>query len=152
MTVEAIPNPHQPMCPYLIVRGASSAIEFYATAFGAREMYRLTDPDGKIGHAELDVLGGRVMLADEFPDFGATGPLTIGGTPVSIHVYVMDVDELVARAEDAGATLLQAPKDEFFGHRVALLTDPFGHRWHLACRKEDVSPEEMQTRMNAAYA
>lgn len=152
MTIEPIPNVHQPLCPYLIVRGASRAIEFYAKAFQANEVFRLTDPDDKIGHAELDIAGGRIMLADEYPDFGALGPLTVGGTPVSIHMYVADVDQVVARAEEAGATVLQKPKDEFFGHRVSLLADPFGHRWHLATRKEDVSPAEMQSRMSAAYA
>ena len=152
MTVEAIPNAQQPLCPYIIVRGASSAIDFYVRAFRAREVFRLTDGRGKIGHAELNVAGGTIMIADEFPEFGANGPLTIGGTPVSLHLYVRDVDGVVERAEAAGATVLQEPKDEFFGDRTALMVDPFGHRWHVATRKEEVSPEEMQARMNAAHA
>lgn len=150
--VDAVPNQRQPLCPYVIVRGASKAIEFYVVVFGAREVFRLTDPQNKIGHAELDIAGAKLLLADEFPDFGATGPLTIGGTPVFLHMYVSDVDQVAARAEAAGATILQKPKDEFFGDRTCLLADPFGHRWQLATRTENVSPEDMQKRMDAAYA
>jgi PhnB protein len=148
---QPIPRPNQPMCPYLIVRGAAAAIDFYHRAFGATELFRLEDPSGKIGHAELEVGGARFMLADEFPDFGALSPGTIGGTPVAIHLYLNDVDETVARACAAGATVLQPLRDEFFGDRVAMLSDPFGHKWHLATRKEDVAPAEMQHRMAAAY-
>ena len=151
MSVKPVPNENQPMCPYIIVRGAAQAIEFYQNAFGAKELFRLKDPSGKIGHAELELGGAHLMLADEYPDFGAVGPVTVGGTPVSIHLYVADVDRVVAAATEAGATLLQPLRDEFFGDRVALLTDPFGHKWHLATRKEDVSPVEMQRRMDAAY-
>jgi PhnB protein len=139
------------MCPYLIVRGAAAAIEFYARAFGARELFRLQEPSGKVGHAELELRGARFMLADEYPDFGALGPVSIGGTAVAIHLYVDDVDALMAKAVSAGATLLQPPRDEFFGERVGLLVDPFGHKWHFASRKETVSPEEMQRRMTEAY-
>jgi len=138
------------MSPYLIVKGASGAIAFYAKAFDAKELYRLAEPNGKIGHAEMEIGKARFMLADEYPDFGALSPITIGGSPVSIHLYVADVDGTVARAVAAGATLLRPVTDEFFGDRVGLLTDPFGHKWHLASRKENVSPEEMQKRMNAA--
>jgi PhnB protein len=147
-----IPNPTQPMCPYVIVRGASSAIDFYTKAFGARELFRLKDPSGKVGHAEMEIRGAHFMLADEYPDFGALGPVTIGGTAVAIHLYVEDVDAVVTTAVDAGATVLQPLRDEFFGDRIAILSDPFGHKWHLASRKETVSPEEMQRRMDAAYA
>jgi PhnB protein len=140
------------LSPYLIVQGASQAIAFYVRVLSAVELFRLTDPQGKIGHAELDIGGGKLMLADEFPDFGATGPHTIGGTPVSLHLYVANVDEVVAQAATAGATVVQQPKDEFFGDRVAIITDPFGHRWQLATRQEDVSPDVMQARMDAAYA
>jgi PhnB protein len=150
MTVKPIPNDH-PMSPYLIVKGAPRAIEFYAKAFGAKEVYRLSEPSGKVGHAELEIGGARFMLADEYPDFGALSPVTIGGTPVSIHLYVADVDQTVAKAVEAGATLLRPLTDEFFGDRVAMVSDPFGHKWHLATRKEEVSPDEMQKRMNAAY-
>jgi PhnB protein len=147
-----IPHPHQPMAPYLIVRGAPEAIEFYGRAFGARELFRLAEPSGKVGHAELLIGEGRFMLADEYPDFGALSPISVGGTAVSIHLYVENVDEVVRRAADAGATVLRPLRDEFFGDRTATLSDPFGHRWHLATRKEDVSPEEMQRRMDSAYA
>ncbi|MET0385048.1 MAG: VOC family protein, partial [Polyangiales bacterium] len=114
--------------------------------------YRLKEPSGKIGHAELDIDGALLMLADEYPDFGALSPVTVGGTPVSLHLYVDDVDAVVKRAVDAGATVLRPLRDEFFGDRTATLSDPFGHRWHLATRKEEVSPEEMQRRMDAAFA
>lgn len=147
-----VPRPHPTMAPYLIVRGAPAAIEYYGKAFGAEELFRLTEPSGKVGHAELVIGEARFMLADEYPDFGALSPVSVGGTPVSIHLYVDDVDEVVKRAEAAGATVLRPLRDEFFGDRTATLSDPFGHRWHLATRKEDVSPEEMQRRMDAAYA
>jgi PhnB protein len=150
MTVKPIPNEHQPMSPYLVVKGAPQAIAFYEKAFGAKEIFRLTMPDGKVGHAELLVGGARFMLADEHPDFGAIGPVTIGGTPVSL--YLCDRrDKTVESAVSAGGTLLRPVKDEFYGDRVALLTDPFGHKWHLATHKEEVSPEEMQRRLDAAY-
>ncbi len=147
--VSPIPNVSQPMCPYLIVSGASEAIAFYVKAFGAREIFRLKDPAGKVGHAEIEIGAAHLMLADEYPDFGALGPLTVGGSPVSLHLYVADVDAVVVRATEAGATVVQPLRDEFFGDRVALLVDPFGHKWHLATRKEDVTPAEMQRRMDA---
>jgi PhnB protein len=149
---QPIPNPSQPLAPYLIVRGATAAIEFYRKAFGAKELFRLKEPSGKIGHAELEIGGARVLLADEYPDFGALSPVAVGGTPVALHLYVENVDEAVKSAVDAGATILQPLRDEFYGDRTASLSDPFGHKWHLATRKEEVSPEEMQRRMDAAYA
>lgn len=152
MTVRPVPDPKQPMAPYIIVRGAAAAIDFYRRAFGARELYRLSEPSGKIGHAELDVAGGTLLLADEYPDFGALAPVSVGGTAVSLHLYVEDVDAMVARAAEAGATVLRPLRDEFFGDRTATLSDPFGHRWHLASRREEVTPEEMQKRMASAFA
>jgi PhnB protein len=152
MTVRPIPNPNQPMAPYLCTKGADKAIAFYVEAFGAEEDFRLTDPNGKVGHAELHVDGARFMLSEEWPDFGALSPQTIGGTPVSLHLYVKDVDSFVARAVAAGAILMRPIKDEFYGDRVAMVMDPFGHKWHLASRKEDVAPAEMQRRMDLAYA
>jgi PhnB protein len=139
------------LSPYLIVKGAAQAIAFYREAFGAREVFRLNDPAGKIGHAEIEVGAALLMLADEYPDFGALSPVTVGGSPVALHLYVTDVDAVVARAIAAGATVLQPLQDEFFGDRVAILVDPFGHKWHLATRKENVSPAEMQRRMDAAH-
>jgi PhnB protein len=152
MTSPTVPDPSRPLAPYLIVKDAPRAIEFYARAFGAIERYRLAEPSGKVGHAELAIGGGTIMLADEYPDFGALAPPTIGGTPVALHLYVDDVDAVVARAETAGAIVLRPLTDEFFGDRVAMLADPFGHKWHLATHKEDVSPAEMQRRMDAAFA
>jgi PhnB protein len=152
MSAKPIPDPRQPMAPYLIVKDAVAAIAFYQRAFGATELYRLVEPSGKVGHAELRVGGGLFMLADEYPDFGALSPPTVGGTPVSIHLYVEDVDAVCARAEKAGATVLRPITDEFFGDRVCMLADPYGHKWHLATHKEDVTPAEMQRRMDAAYA
>jgi PhnB protein len=141
------------LSPYLIVKGAARAIDFYTRCFGARELFRLCDPGGdRIGHAELEVGTGRLMLADEYPDFGALSPPTVGGTPVSLHLYVADVDGTVAEAVEAGATVLRPVKDEFFGDRTGLVMDPFGHRWHLSTRREEVSPEEMQKRWNESMA
>lgn len=136
----------QRLSAYLVVKGAARAIDFYTGVFGAKELYRLVEPGGKVGHAELELGRDRFMLADEYPDFGALSPDTIGGSPVSMHLYVDDVDALVKRAEEAGATLLRPAKDEFFGDRTAMIVDPFGHKWQLATRIEDVSPEEMQRR------
>ncbi len=148
--VKPVPDETRAMSPYLVVKGASEAIAFYAKAFGAKELFRLAEPSGKIGHAELEIGRARFMLADEYPGFGALSPITVGGSPVSIHLYVADVDGMVESAVAAGATLLRPVTDEFFGDRVGLLTDPFGHKWHLASRKENVSPQEMQKRMNAS--
>ncbi len=135
------------LTPYVIVKGADRAIRFYSDAFGAVEIYRLCEPQsGKVGHAELTIGEGKLMLADEYPDWGALSPASIGGSPVSLHLYVGDVDTVVARAADLGATVLREAKDEFFGDRVSTIVDPFGHRWQLATRKEDVAPEEMQRR------
>jgi PhnB protein len=145
-----IPDPAHPLSPYLIVSDAARAIDFYVRAFGAQEVFRLSEPSGKIGHAELTVGPAHLMLADEYPDFGALSPTSIGGTAVSLHLYVQDVDAVVADATQAGATILRPLSNEFFGDRTATLIDPFGHRWHLATRKEEVSPAEMQRRMNAA--
>lgn len=141
----------QVLTPYLVCKGAAKAIEFYSAVFGAKELFRLQDPQKKIGHAELDFAGTRLMLADEHPDFGALSPTTIGGTPVNLHLYVADVDAVIARAERQGATVLRAAKDEFFGDRAGVIADPFGHKWHLATRKESVSPEEMQRRWSEQF-
>src|SRR5688572_22378227 len=145
-----LPLPEQPLSPYLIVNNASAAIEFYERAFGAREHFRLAEPNGKVGHAELLIGKSRFMLADEYPDFDARSPTSVGGTPVTIHLYVENVDAVVERATSAGAKVLRPLCDEFFGDRTATVYDPFGHRWHLATRIEDVSPQEMQRRMSAS--
>lgn len=145
-TVKPAPDVSRAPTPHVVVKGAAKAIQFYVDAFGAREIYRLAEPGGKIGHAELAIGTGKLMLADEYPDWGALSPVTIGGSPVSIHLYVEDVDDVVNRAVRCGATVLRQAKDEFFGDRVATLVDPFGHRWQLATRLEDVAPAEMQRR------
>jgi PhnB protein len=134
------------LTPYIVVRGAAKAIQFYVGALGAEEVYRLTEPSGKVGHAELRVGDGTLMLADEYPDFGAISPASIGGTPVTLHLYVDDTDAALSRAVALGATVLRQAKDEFYGDRTATIMDPFGHRWQLATHKEDVSPQEMQRR------
>lgn len=146
-----IPEGRQALTAYLIVRDAAKAIAFYRKAFGAKEVFRLTEPQGKIGHAELRIGDSLLMLADEYPDFGALSPAAIGGSPVSIHLYVEDVDRVVETAAAAGATILRAVKDEFYGDRAGMIVDPFGHKWHVATHKEDVSPQEMQRRWGAMF-
>lgn len=142
----------QPLAPYLICRGAAQAIEFYRTVFGAEEVFRLVDPgDQKIGHAELSIAGSKFLVADEYPSFGALSPTSIGGTPVNLQLYVKDVDAVIANAERHGATVLRAAKDEFFGDRVGMVADPFGHKWHIATQKTEVSPAEMQRLWNARF-
>ncbi len=140
------------LSPHLVVRDADKAIAFYVTVLGATEAFRLTEPSGKVGHAELLFGDSRLMLAEEYPDFGALSPASVGGTPVALHLYVNDVDATLAAAEAAGATVLRAAKDEFYGDRSAMLLDPQGHRWQIATRKELVSPDEMQRRWSAMLA
>jgi PhnB protein len=143
---KAINVAEESLTPYLVVNGGSEAIRFYCDAFEAVEIFRLADSSGKVGHAELSAFGSKFMLADEWPDFGALGPKTLNGTPVSIHVYVENVDLTVEKALKHGAVLQRPIKNEFFGDRVGLVVDPFGHKWHFATRQELVSPEEMQIR------
>jgi PhnB protein len=139
----------QSLTPYLIVKDAPRAIDFYTRAFGAEETFRLDGPDGKVGHAEIRIGDSYLMLADEHPDFGALGPLSIGGSPVTLHLYVDDVDRVVAGAASAGAVVLRAVKQEFYGDRTGMIVDPFGHRWHLATTVEPVSEDEMKARYAA---
>ena len=132
---------------YLTVDGAAKAIDFYSRAFGAREKFRLAEPGGRIGHAELDFGGTVIMLADAFPEFGLRDPRALGGTAVSIHLHVDDADAVVRRAVDAGATLEREPADQFYGDRTAGVKDPFGHKWYFATHVRDVTPEEMKAAM-----
>lgn len=137
---------------YLCVHDTARAIDFYARAFGATELFRLTEPSGRIGHAEIKIGPVTVMLADEFPEHGFRGPITLGGTPMSMHIHVNDVDRLFAQAVAAGATVLRQLQNQFYGERSGTVCDPFGHRWLLGGHIEDVSPEEMQRRYTASLA
>ena len=152
MPVKPIPEGYHSVTPYLIVRGASDAIEFYKKAFGAVELFRFPSPDGKIGHAEMKIGDSPIMLADEYPDMGYKGPQSIGGSPVSLMIYVEDVDSVFNRAVADGATVKEALQDKFYGDRIGTVIDPFGHVWHLSTHKEDVSVEDMQERMKAHMA
>lgn len=135
------------LMPYIAVRDGAAAIDFYTRAFGAVEKYRLEDPaDGRIGHAELTLGTSTLMLSDEYPDFGAISPESLGGSPVKLHIYVDDVDSVFAGAIEAGGVELRPVKDQFFGDRSGLLQDPFGHTWFVATQTEEVSPAEMQKR------
>jgi uncharacterized glyoxalase superfamily protein PhnB len=137
--------------PYLRVRSASEAIEFYARAFGAKERFRLTEPSGRIGHAEIKIGPTVVMLADEYPEHGIHGPQSLGGTTFSIHLHVGDVDEAFEQAVSAGATVVRPLKDQFYGERSGTVRDPFGHEWLLGGHLETVTPEEMQRRFAALF-
>lgn len=143
------PSPPQGLIPYLIVRNAREAVAFYQRALNATLLYELPMADGRIGHAELAIGSAHLMLADEFPEMDCVSPTSGGGSSVSLTLYVDDVDAVVQRAVEAGATLTRPIKNEFYGDRVAHLTDPFGHRWSFNTRIEDVSPEEMRARMQA---
>jgi PhnB protein len=142
-----IPDGYPRVMPYLHIDGAKAAIDFYGSVLGAKERMSMPGPDGKIGHAELTIGDSVIMLADEFPDMGALSPKSVGGSPVTIHVYVEDVDATFDRALKAGATSLRAVEDKFYGDRGGEFEDPFGHRWSIATHIEDVTPEEMQKRM-----
>jgi PhnB protein len=141
------------LCPYLVVKGAQAAIDFYVRAFGATLDFKLVDPaDGRIGHAELRFGATRLFLADEYPDFGAVGPDALGGSPVKLHLDVADAEAFVAHAVREGASVLRALKLEFYGNRTGLLADPFGYSWFISSQVEDLSPAEMQRRWDAMAA
>ena len=148
--VKPIPEGYPRVTPYLIVDGASAAIDFYRDVLGATERMRMAAPDDKLGHAELEIGDSLIMLADEAPDMGALGPKSVGGTPVTVHVYVEDADAVFERAVDAGAKALRQIEDRFYGDRSGEFEDPFGHHWSVATHVEDVPPEEMEKRMVAA--
>jgi PhnB protein len=147
--LKPIPEGYHTVTPYLIVNDGAGAIEFYKKAFGATELYRMPAPDGRIGHAEIKIGDSPIMLADESPEMGARSPKTLGGSPISILLYVEDVDALAQQATAAGATLLRPVENKFYGDRSGSFEDPFGHQWHIATHVEDVSTEEMQKRMAA---
>jgi PhnB protein len=145
-SVKPIPDEYPQVTPYLIVDGANAAIDFYADVFGTTERGRLPGPDGKIGHAELQLGSSLIMLADEMPQMGILGPRSVGGSPVTISVYVEDVDAVYERAVKAGAKALRPVEDQFYGDRSGQFEDPFGHRWSVATHIEDVPPDEMSRR------
>jgi PhnB protein len=147
--VKPIPDGYHSVTPYLIFSGASDAIAFYKKALGASEVLRIGGPDGRVGHAELQIGGSRIMLADEHPEIGALSPKTIGGSPVSIHLYVEDVDAAVARAVAAGAKLIRPVADQFYGDRTGGIEDPFGYRWYIGTHKEDLTADEINRRASA---
>ncbi len=146
MAVKPIPDGYHTATPYLVIGGAAKAIEFYKQAFGAEELLRMADPSGKVGHAEIKIGDSTIMLADEHPERGHKGPKSLGGTPVSIMLYVRDVDAVVAKAIAAGATIRQPVQNQFYGDRSGTLEDPFGHVWTVATHVEDLSPEEIGRR------
>ena len=150
--VRPIREGYSTVTPYLFIKGAASAIDYYKKVFGAQEIMRLNAPNGLIGHAELRIGDSMIMLSDENPQWGNKSPQTLGGSATSLHVYVKDVDSVVQGAVDAGAQLIRAVKDQFYGDRSGSLLDPFGHLWSVATHIEDVSPEEIKKRMAAVMS
>lgn len=148
--VKAVPEGYHTATPYLIVNAAADALEFYKKAFGATELLRMAQPDGRIGHAEIKIGDSVIMLADEHPEIGARSPQTIGGSPVSILLYVEDVDAVFNQAVAAGATVQRPLQDQFYGDRTGGVTDPFGHAWYISTHIEDVVPEELKKRAATA--
>jgi len=147
--IKPIPDGYRSVIPYLIVGDGAAALAFYQQVFGARVRMRLDGPGGKIGHAELEIGDGLVMLADEHPAMGALAPPTVGGTPVGLHLYLEDVDAVAAKAIAAGAKLKRPVENQFYGDRLGTIEDPFGHVWHISTHVEDVSPEEIGRRAAA---
>ena len=149
--VNYIPAGHPILSPYLAIRNAGAAIEFYKKAFDAKELVRMDDPGGKVAHAELEIAGARIMLSDEYPEMDVRGPESLGGSAVTLAIYVADVDAFAQRAVAAGAKILRPVEDQFYGDRAGKLADPFGHRWWVATHKEEVSPEEIRRRAAALF-
>ena len=147
--VNYIPQGYHNVTPYICVKNAAEAIEFYKQAFGATELFRMDGPDGRIVHAEIKVGDSPIMLSDEHAEMGFRSPATLGGSPVHLMVYVEDVDTVVKQATDAGATLNRPVQNQFYGDRSGSVVDPYGHSWHIATHIEDVSPEEMEKRAAA---
>lgn len=145
-SVQAIPDGYHSITPYLIVDGASDAIEFYKKVFGATELMRLPMGEGKLGHAEIQIGSSRVMMADEHPQMGALGPKTVGGSPVTLHVYIENVDAVFEGAVAAGAEVVRPVMDQFYGDRSGMVKDPWGHNWNISTHTEDLTPEEIGQR------
>ena len=149
--VKPIPEGYHSVTPYLVVDGGARAIEFYKQAFGATEVFRMDGPDGRVAHAEIKIGDSHVMLGDESPETGTRGPQSFGGSPVSLMLYVEDVDATVSRAVDAGAELTRPVANQFYGDRTGGVKDPFGHAWYIATHVEDVPFDELQKRAAAAH-
>jgi PhnB protein len=146
--VSYIPKDYNTVTPYLIIRGAAQAIDYYKKVFGATELFRMNGPDGKVGHAELKIGDSHIMLAEENPSMGQghASAATVGASPVSLYIYLPDVDQVVRRAAAEGAKILKPVQDQFYGDRSGFLQDPFGHLWSVATHIEDVSPKDMEER------
>ena len=151
MAVKPIPDGYHSVTPYLMIQGASEAIEFYKQAFGATEVFRLAQPNGKIGHAEIRIGDSSIMLADPCEEGAFRNPRSLGGSSVGMHVYVEDVDAQFAQALRAGAKAVKPVQDQFYGDRTGTLEDPFGHIWFLAAHKEDIAPDEINRRAEALF-
>jgi PhnB protein len=149
-SMKGIPEGYHSVMPYLAVHDAAAALEFYQQVFGARERMRMPAPGGRVGHAEIEIGDSCIMLADEYPEIGFRSPQAIGGTPVNLHLYVEDVDAMVEQAVAAGAKEVRPVKDQFYGDRTGTVEDPFGHVWHIATHKEDMSPDELKRRAERA--
>jgi PhnB protein len=148
--VHYIPEGYRSVTPYLIIKGAAKAIEYYKNVFGATEVQRMEGPDGRVGHAELQIGDSRIMLADEYPEMGYRSAESIGGSPVSLYVYLPDCDKVVEKAAAEGAKILKPVADQFYGDRSGFIQDPFGHFWGVATHREDVSAEEIEKRAKQA--
>ena len=146
----SVPAGYEGIIPYICVENAAEAITFYERAFDAKEEYRIAN-QGQIGHAEMTIADARFMLSDPWPESGAVDPKALGGTPATLHLYVEDVDAVVARAVAAGAELTRKIADQFYGDRSGMVTDPYGHRWSFATRIEDLSPEELRRRATELF-
>lgn len=149
--VQAIPEGYHSVTPYMVMNGAAAAIDFYKQAFGAVEMCRMPAPGGLVGHAEIRIGNSMVMLADDCAEATQSSPTALGGTTVSLLIYVPDVDAVFARSVAAGAKVVREPANQFYGDRSAGVLDPFGHSWYIHTHIEDVSPEEMEKRMAAMH-
>lgn len=149
MPAKAVPEGYHTATPYLIVKGATAALDFYRKAFGATELMRMAGPDGRIGHAEIRIGDSPIMLADEVPGMGYVGPQTLGGSPISLMLYVPDVDKTFQQAVAAGATIVKPVEDQFYGDRSGTLKDPFSHVWTISTHIEDIPPDEMRRRAEA---
>lgn len=152
MSVKPIPEGYHSITPYLAVKGCAAAIEFYKKAFGAVELFRMEAPNGTIGHAEIRIGNCNIMMADEFPDMGFRGPQTLGGSPLHLLVYTENCDAMFQTAVAAGGKIVRPLMDQFYGDRSGTVEDPFGHVWNIATHVEDIPPDEMHRRAEAAMA